>query len=323
MKAIRIHEHGDADVMRLEDIETPAPGPGQALVEIAAAGVNFIDIQFRTGGYRPAALPFTPGMEAAGIVAAIGDGVMDVAVGDRVAYAMIPGSYAESAVVAADRLVKVPDGIELETAAAVMLQGMTAHYLTHSTYPLKSGDTVLLHAAAGGAGALIAQFANRLGARVIGTVGSENKIEVAREAGVSDVIIYTQQDFEAEVKRLTDGRGVDVVIDSVGKDTFDKSLNCLRPRGYLVLFGFSSGAVPPFDPAVLGAKGSLFLTRPGLNQYIRTREELVERASAVFAAIEAGALRLRMESTMPLADAAAAHTAIESRKTMGKILLRP
>jgi NADPH2:quinone reductase len=323
MKAIRIHEHGGPEVMRFEDIDTPAPSGNQVLVRIEASGVNFIDIQFRTGGYRPASLPFTLGMEGAGTVEAVGDDVTSLAAGDRVAYAMIPGSYAEYALVAEDRLVKIPDGLDVQSAAAAMLQGMTAHYLVHSTYPLKAGETVLLHAAAGGAGALIAQMARNIGARVIGTVGSEAKVDVARAAGVSDVIIYTKQDFEAEVKRLTDGRGVDVVIDSVGKDTFDHSLNCLRPRGYLVLFGFSSGAVPPFDPAELGARGSLFLTRPGLNKYIETREELVERASAVFAWLQSGDLVLRIEDTLPLGDAAEAHTLLESRKTTGKLLLKP
>jgi NADPH:quinone reductase len=323
MKAIRIHAPGGPEVLRLEDIEVSEPGPGEARVEIAAAGVNFIDIQFRTGGYKPPRLPFTPGMEAAGTVAAVGEGVANVAVGDRVAYAMIPGAYAELAVVPAERLVKLPDAVDFEAAAAAMLQGMTAHYLTHSTYPLKSGETVLLHAAAGGVGQLIAQMAHRIGARVIGTVGSRAKIEIARQAGADEVIVYTDQPFAPEVRRLTDGRGVDVVIDSVGRDTFDGSLDSLRPRGYLALFGFSSGPVPPFDPAVLGAKGSIFLTRPGLNQYIATREELEWRAGDVLDWIASGEIKLRIEAVRPLAEAAAAQAALEGRRTAGKLLLKP
>jgi NADPH2:quinone reductase len=323
MKAVRIHAHGGLEALRVEEVDVPEPGPGEALVEIAAAGVNFIDIQFRTGGYKPPRLPCTLGMEAAGTVAAVGEGVTDVAVGDRVAYAMIPGAYAEFSIVPGHRLVRLPDAIDFETAAAAMLQGMTAHYLTHSTYPLKAGETVLLHAAAGGVGQLIAQIARMLGARVIGTVGSRAKADIARQAGADEVIIYTEQDFAAEVRRLTDGRGVDVVIDSVGKDTFDGSLDSLRPRGYLLLFGFSSGPVPPFDPAVLGAKGSIFLTRPGLNQYIATREELLERAGDLFDWIASGALKLRIEAVLPLSEAARAHAALEGRQTAGKLLLRP
>jgi len=323
MKAIRVHQCGGADALQYENLATPVPGPGEALVRIAAAGVNFIDVQFRTGGYKPPGLPFTPGSEAAGTVSAIGDGVADIAVGDRVAYAMVLGAYAEYAIVKADRLVRLPDAIDFDTAAAVMLQGMTAHYLTHSTYPVRSGDTVLVHAAAGGAGLLVTQLAKRLGATVYGTVGSADKADIALAAGLDAAIEYRQQDFAAEVKRLTGGRGVDVVYDSIGKTTFDRSLDCLKPRGYLVLFGFSSGPVPPFDPAVLGAKGSLFLTRPGLNQYIASRGELVQRANDLFTWLAAGELTLRIDSVRPLREAAEAHRALESRATSGKLLLKP
>jgi NADPH2:quinone reductase len=323
LKAIRVHECGGPEVLRYEDVSQPSPGPGQVLVEIEAAGVNFIDIQFRTGAYPPPGLPFTPGSEAAGTVVEVGEGVDDLAVGDRVAYAMILGAYAESAVVPADRLVKLPAGVDFASAAAVMLQGLTAHYLTHSTYRVKAGDRVLVHAAAGGAGLLITQIAKLLGATVYGTVGSTEKAEIALANGLDAAIEYRDVDFEAEVKRLTDGRGVDVVYDSVGKDTFDRSLNCLHRRGLLALFGFSSGPVAPFDPAVLGSKGSLFLTRPGLNQYIATRAELVERATDIFAWLAAGELRLRIDRVLPLADAAQAHRDLKSRATSGKILLRP
>src|SRR5687767_9363739 len=322
MRAIRVHACGGPDALRYDEVATLEPQAGEALVEIAAAGVNFIDVQHRTGRYKPPALPFTLGSEGAGVVTAVGAGVSEVAVGDRVAYAMVLGAYAEHAVVPAKRLVKVPAAIELETAAAVMLQGLTAHYLTHSTYAIKPGDTALVHAAAGGAGQLITQVARLRGATVYGTVGGEAKAAVARAAGAAATIDYGAQDFEAEIKKLTNGRGVDVVYDSVGKDTFDKSLNCLRPRGMLALFGFSSGPVPPFDPAVLGAKGSLFLTRPGLNQYIATRDELVSRTTDLFAWLKSGALRLRMHTDFPLADAARAHTELEARRTTGKLLLQ-
>jgi NADPH2:quinone reductase len=321
VKAIRVHEAGGPEALRCEEVATPSPGPGEALVKIAAAGVNFIDVQHRTGGYKPPGYPFTVGSEAAGTVTAVAPEVREVEVGDRVAYSMILGAYAEYAVVPAHRLVKVPDGVSLEAAAAVMLQGLTAHYLTHSTFPIKPGDTALVHAAAGGVGQLIVQVARLRGATVYGTVGSEAKAALAREAGAAQVIDYTREDFEAEIKGLTDGRGVDVVYDSVGKNTFDKSLDCLRPRGYLVLFGFSSGPVAPFDPAVLGAKGSLFLTRPGLNQYIATREELLERSHDLFAWLASGALKLRIDRVLPLADAATAHRELEARRTAGKVLL--
>jgi NADPH2:quinone reductase len=323
MKAIRVHECGGPEVLRYDEIPTPAPKAGEALLKIAAAGVNFIDVQQRTGRYKPPALPFTLGSEAAGTVTAVGEGVTEVAVGDRVAYAMVLGAYAEYAVVPARRLVKVPDTIDAQTAAAAMLQGLTAHYLTHSTYALKPGDTALVHAAAGGVGQLITQVARLRGATVYGTVGSEAKAAIARKAGAATAIDYRKQDFEAEIKKLTNGRGVDVVYDSVGKDTFERSLNCLRPRGMLALFGFSSGPVAPFDPAVLGTKGSLFLTRPGLNQYIATREELVSRAEDLFAWLAAGKLEVTVERVYRLAEAADAHRALESRRTAGKLLLVP
>jgi NADPH:quinone reductase len=323
VKAVRVHVCGGPDALRYEDVATPSPGRGEALVQIAAAGVNFIDVQHRTGRYKPPALPFTIGSEAAGTVAAVGPDVRDVRVGDRVAYAMILGAYAEHAVVPAQRLVAVPAGVSFESAAAIMLQGLTAHYLTHSTFALKPGDTALVHAAAGGAGSLITQVARLRGATVYGTVGGEAKAALARAAGAAATIDYTHEDFEVEIKRLTGGRGVDVVYDSVGKDTFDKSLNCLRPRGCLALFGFSSGPVAPFDPAVLGAKGSLFLTRPGLNQYIATRDELVERARDLFSWVESGALTPRIDRVLPLAEAAAAHRDLEGRRTAGKVLLVP
>ena len=323
MKAVRVHAPGGPEALRYEDVEVPTPGPGQALVKIAASGLNFIDVQFRAGKYPPPASPFTLGSEAAGTVEAVGTGVAEVAVGDRVAYTMVVGTYAEYAVVSAARLVPLPSHIDFKTAAAVMLQGTTAHYLTSSTFPLSAGDTVLVHAAAGGVGQLITQAARIRGARVIGTAGTQAKAALAREVGAQDVILYTEQDFEAEVKRLTGGRGVDVVYDSVGKDTFTKSLNCLRPRGGLALFGFSSGPVPPFDPAVLGAKGSLYLTRPGLNQYIATRDELLMRTRDIFAWLGDGAMKVRIEREFPLAEAAQAHRELEARRTTGKILIVP
>jgi NADPH:quinone reductase len=323
MKAIRVYECGGPEALRYDDAPVPTPKAGEALVKVAAAGVNFIDVQHRTGRYKPPTLPFTLGSEAAGIVSAVGPGVTEVAVGDRVAYAMVLGAYAEYAVVPAMRLVKVPDGVELQTASAVMLQGLTAHYLTHSTFALAEGHTVLVHAAAGGAGQLITQIARLRGATVFGTVGSAAKAEIALRCGAHAAIDYRTEDFAAQIKRLTNGRGVDVVYDSVGKDTFDKSLDCLRPRGMLALFGFSSGSVAPFDPALLGAKGSLFLTRPGLNQYIATREELVGRAGDLFSWLATGKLTVTIDHVYPLADAAAAHEALEARRTAGKLLLTP
>jgi NADPH2:quinone reductase len=323
MKAVRVHAPGGPDALRYEDVAVPTPGAGQALVKVAASGVNFIDVQFRAGKYPPPSTPFTVGSEGAGIVDAIGPGVTEVVVGDRVAYTMVVGTYAQYHVVPAARLVTLPAHVDVKSAAAVMLQGTTAHYLTGSTFPVGAGDTVLVHAAAGGVGQLITQVAKLRGARVIGTAGTPAKVALAREVGADEVILYTEQDFEAEVKRLTNGRGVDVVFDSVGKDTFTKSLNCVRPRGGLALFGFSSGPVAPFDPAILGAKGSLYLTRPGLNQYIATREELLARTSDLFAWLGDGRLKLRIERELPLADAARAHTDLEARRTTGKMLLIP
>lgn len=322
MHAIRVHEFGGSEVLRYEDVPVPEPGPGQARVKITAAGVNFIDIYYRTGQYRSNP-PLILGQEAAGVVDAVGPGVEELKVGDRVAYAMEQGAYAEYAIVPAWRLVPVPEGVDLELAAASMLQGMTAHYLTHSTYPIKSGDTSLVHAAAGGVGGLLVQIAKRSGARVIATVSNEEKAQEAREAGADEVILYTQIDFAAETKRLTGGRGVDVVYDSVGKSTFWGSLDSLRRRGYMVLYGQSSGAVEPFDPQVLNAKGSLFLTRPTLGSYTADREELLQRAEDLFAWIRAGELRVRIAATYPLSEAAEAHQFIESRQAKGKVLLIP
>jgi NADPH2:quinone reductase len=320
MKAIRVHQHGGPETMKLEDVPVPEPGPKQALVRLAVAGVNFIDVYFRTGLYK-AEQPTSLGNEGAGVVEKVGPDVTEVHVGDRVAYAMARGSYAEYAVVPAAVLVKLPDAITFQQAAAAMLQGMTAHYLTRSTYPLKRGDTCLVHAAAGGAGLMIVQMAKALGARVIGTVSTEAKARLAHDNGADETIRYTEQDFEQEVKRLTAGHGVDVVYDSVGKTTFDKSLNCLRPRGLLALFGSSSGAVPPLDPQVLNAKGSLFLTRPSLAHHVLTREELLWRAGDVLSGLESGALRLRIDHMYPLAHVADAHRALESRTTTGKLLV--
>ncbi len=321
MRAVRVHEHGGPDVLRFDEVDPPRPAAGEALVKIACSGVNFLDIQYRTGRGPAAPLPLIPGSEAAGVVEDVAGDVTLVKRGDRVAWTMMPGTYAEYAAVPAARLVPVPEPIELQTAAAAMLQGMTAHYLTHSTYPLGRGDTALVHAAAGGVGALIVQAARLRGATVIGTVGHEDKVHVARAAGASHVIVYTKEDFESEVRQLTNGRGVDVVYDAVGRTTFDKSLNCLRPRGYLALFGFASGPVPPFDPALLGVKGSLFLTRPGLNQHIATREELLSRAEAVFGWLNEGSVKLRIDRVLRLEEAAEAHRALESRGTTGKIVL--
>ena len=322
MKAIRVHATGGPEVLRLEDLATPAPAKGEALVKIEAAGVNYTDIYYRMG-WTKAALPFTAGVEGAGVVEALGPEVSGFTPGDRVAYTGPLGAYAEYAAVPAWRLVRLPGGTDARTAAAAMLQGMTAHYLCHSTYPLAAGETALVHAAAGGVGLLLVQMAKMLGARVIGTVGTEEKAKLAREAGADEVVVYTKSDFEAEVKRLTGGRGVQVVYDSVGKTTFDKSLNCLAPRGYLVLFGQASGPVPPCDPQILNAKGSLFLTRPTLGHYTATSEELNERAGDVLGWIASGRLRLRVEAALPLKDAAEAHQRLASRGTSGKLLLLP
>lgn len=322
MKAIRIYQTGGHEVLRYEDVPIPEPKQGEVRVKVAASGVNFIDIYQRTGQYQ-LPLPFTPGQEAAGMVDAVGAEVMDFKVGDRVAYAGPLGAYAEYAVVPAARLVTVPSGCELNTAAAVMLQGMTAHYLTHSSFPLQQGHTVLIHAAAGGTGLLLVQMAKRLGARVIGTVSTEEKAQLAKQVGADEVILYTKTDFAVEVRRLTDGKGVEVVYDSVGKTTFDQSLDCLRPRGYLVLFGQSSGAVSPVNPQILNAKGSLFLTRPTMGHYIATRGELVQRSSDLFNWIVAGELRVRIDQTFALSNVASAHQYMEGRETKGKVVLIP
>lgn len=319
MKAIIIRSYGGPDTLSYEDVDTPKPGPGEALVRLEAVGVNFIDVYHRTGLY-PLPLPLTPGSEGAGVVEAVGDGVDDVAPGDRVAYAMSIGSYAEYAVVQAWKLVKIPEGLGAREAAAAMLQGMTAHYLSHSTFQLGANHSALVHAAAGGVGLLLIQMAKRLGARVFGTVSTPEKADLARAAGADDVILYTEQDFKAEVKRLTDGRGVDVVYDSVGKTTFHDSLESLAVRGMLVLYGQSSGPVDVFNPALL-SRGSWFLTRPGLAAYSATRDELAWRAGDVLRWVRSGELGLRIEHTFPLADAAEAHRQLEGRKTTGKVLL--
>jgi NADPH2:quinone reductase len=322
MKAIRVKQVGGPEVLELVDLPIPEPKANEAVVKLAASGVNFIDVYHREGRYK-AALPFTPGQEGAGEVTAVGSDVKSVKVGERVAWSSLLGAYAEYAAVSADRLVPIPQGVSDRQAAAVMLQGMTAHYLVHDTHPLKRGETALIHAAAGGVGLLLVQMAHHIGARVIATVSTDEKAKLAREAGADEVILYTQSDFEAETKRLTAGAGVHVVYDSVGKTTFEKGLNVLRPRGMMVLFGGSSGAAPSIDPIVLTQKGSLFLTRPSLNNYISTREELLARSSAVFAMITAGKLKLRIEHTYPLAQAQQAHRDLEGRKTTGKLLLVP
>ncbi len=322
MKALRVHAFGGPEVLKLDEINVPEPGAGEARVKIQASGINFIDIYHRTGAYK-GALPLTLGQEGAGVVDAVGAGVTDVKMGDRVVYCSVQGSYAEYAIVPAARLVKIPDGISTEQAAAVFLQGLTAHYLTHSTFPLKPGDSALVHAAAGGLGLLTVQIAKLLGARVIGTTSTEEKAALAKQAGADAMILYTQQDFQAETKKLTNGRGVDVVYDSVGKTTFDKSLNCLRPRGYMVLCGQSSGAVPPLDPQVLNQRGSLFLTRPTLAHYIATREELLGRADDIFQWMKAGKLNVRIDRTWPLAQAGEAQQYLADRKSKGKLLLKP
>jgi NADPH2:quinone reductase len=322
MKAIQIHATGGPEVLQLEDLPIPEPGPGQVLVRVEAGGVNFIEIYFRKGVYK-SALPLTPGSEAAGTVEELGPGVTGFAAGDAVASVGVLGSYAEYALVPAASLVKVPAGLSMQQAAAALLQGMTAHYLSHSTYPLKAGDTALVHAGAGGVGLLLTQMASRLGAKVITTVSTAAKAKLSRESGASDVILYSKQDFVEEVKRLTNGKGVDVVYDSVGKTSFEGSLNCLRPRGMLVLFGASSGPVPPFDLIQLSGKGSLFITRPTLWHYVATREELEWRAGDVLGWIASGELKLRTEHVYPLSEAAQAQTDLEARKTTGKILLEP
>jgi NADPH2:quinone reductase len=322
MLAIQVLETGGPEVLTAVERPVPEPKPNEAIVQIKAAGVNFIDVYFREGRYSTL-LPFINGQEAAGVVTAVGSDVANVTVGDRVAYTGTLGSYAAYSAVPAARLVRIPDGVEFEDAAAAMLQGMTAHYLTHSTYKLQKGDTALVHAAAGGVGLLLVQMAKRIGARVIATAGTTEKAELARQAGADECIVYTEADFEHETQQLTDRKGVDVIYDGVGKATFDKDLNVLKPRGYLVLFGGSSGAVPPFDLIKLSQKGSLYITRPTLGHYTATREELEWRAGDVLGWVKNGELRLRIHKKYPLREAAQAHRDLEGRKTTGKLLLIP
>ncbi len=322
MKIIQIPKTGGAEVLELVDAPIPSPGPKEALVKVGAAGVNFIDVYFRIGLYK-APLPFTPGNEGAGVIEAVGAEVTDFQVGDRVAWGMFRGSYGEYVSVPVASLVHLPDGVDYTTGAAAMLQGMTAHYLSHSSFPLKPGDQCVVHAAAGGAGRLLVQMAKMRGATVYGTAGTDEKAEIAKSAGADEVIVYTRQDFAAEVKKFTDGKGVDVVYDSVGESTFLKGLDILRPRGMMVLFGQSSGAVSPFDPAILNQKGSLFLTRPSLAHHCLTREELNWRAGDVLGWIGEGKLELRIHKTYALGDAAQAHRDLEGRGTAGKLLLVP
>jgi len=320
MRAIRVHEYGEADRLILEEIAIPEPGPGEARVKVAATGVNFIETYQRRGWY-PVPLPFIPGAEFAGIVDAVGEGVTELSPGDRVATASGSQGYAEYAIASASQLVPVPEALTLELAAAGLLQGITAHYLANSTYPVQPGDIVLVHAAAGGVGQLLVQIAKRCGGRVIGTVSTEEKAQLAREAGADEVILYSEQDFEAETKRLTGGKGVHVVYDGVGQKTFAKSLNCLRPRGFMVLYGQASGPVEPFNPQLLQQKGSIFLTRPGFRHYIHNREELLWRAEYIFENIAAGDLKVRIDCTYGLGEASHAHQYLEHGKTKGKVLL--
>ena len=322
MKAIQVSQTGGPEVLVSVDLPTPKPKANEALVQIKAAGVNFIDVYFREGRY-PTQVPFVNGQEGAGVVTEVGSDVTEVQPGDRVAYTGVLGSYAEYAAVPANRLVKIPDELNFAQAAAAMLQGMTAHYLLHSTYKLQAGETALIHAAAGGVGLLLVQMAKKIGARVIGTAGTQEKAQLARDAGADECIVYTEADFETETRRLTDGKGVHVVYDGVGKATFDKDLNVLMPRGYLVLFGGASGAVPPFDLIKLSQKGSLFITRPTLAHYVATREDLEWRAGDVLGMIGSGDLNLRIHKEYPLAEAAQAHRDLEGRKTTGKLLLMP
>jgi len=322
MKAIQVQKSGGPEVLTLVDLPAPKPKPNEAVVKVSAAGVNFIDVHIREGLY-PSSLPFVIGQEASGIVSEIGADVQSFKPGDRVAYTGIRGSYAEYAAVPADRLVLLPPGISEQQAAAAMLQGMTAHYLVYDTYPLKKGETALIHAAAGGVGLLLVQMAKNIGARVIATTGTEEKAKLARAAGADEVIPYAQQDFEVETKRLTDGKGVHVIYDGVGKTTFDRDLNVLRPRGYLVLFGAASGPVPLFDVGKLAQKGSLFITRPTLLHYMAAHEELQKRATDVLTMIATGKVKLRIEHIYPLREAQQAHRDLEGRKTTGKLLLIP
>jgi len=322
MKAIRITETGGPEVMRLEELPAPDPQAGQLLVRVEAAGVNYIDTYQRSGQYK-VPLPYTMGLEGAGVVEAAGPGVTGIEKGARVAWTNVPASYATHALVAADKAVPLPPGITSQQGAAAMLQGMTAHYLAHSTFPLRKGDACLVHAGAGGVGLLLTQMARRIGARVFTTVSTDEKARLSNEAGADEVVLYTKEDFKDAVRRSTDGKGVRVVYDSVGRDTFEKSLDCLAPRGMLVLFGQSSGAVPPFDAQVLSAKGSLFMTRPTLAHYTATRDELLSRAKDVFAWIADGSLKIRIGATFPLAEAAKAHEELQGRRTTGKVLLLP
>ena len=323
-KAIRIYETGGPEVMRWEDDDPGQPTAGEALVRHEAVGLNFIDVYHRTGIYPLPALPAVPGMEGAGIVEAVGEGVSEVAAGDRVAYAGLPpGAYAETRLIPAHRLVKVPDAISSQQAAAMMLQGMTARYLLHGCYAVKSGDTILIHAAAGGVGLIACQWANHLGATVIGTAGSEEKAELARAHGCHHAILYNDEDFSERTREITDGKGVDVVYDSVGQATFMKSLDCLRPMGMMVSFGQASGLVPPFDPGLLAAKGSLFLTRPSLMTYTAERDALLEHARDLFEVVQKGAVKIEVQQTYPLSDAARAHEDLEARKTTGSTVLLP
>jgi NADPH:quinone reductase len=323
MKAIQVKQVGGPEAMEVVEMPVPQPKANEAVVKLAASGVNFVDVYFREGRYKAAELPFVLGQEGAGVVTDVGAEAKSVKVGDRVAWTGVQGAYAEYAAVPADRLVPIPQAVSDQQAAGAMLQGMTAHYVSHDTYPLKRGETALVHAAAGGVGLLLVQMAHNIGARVIATVSTEEKAKLARAAGADEVILYTHADFEAETKRLTDGKGLNVVYDSVGKTTFEKGLNVLRPRGMMVLFGGSSGAVPLFDPVLLSQKGSLYLTRPTLVNYIATREELVARSGAVFGMIATGKLKLRIEHTYPLAEVRRAHRDLEGRKTTGKLLLMP
>ena len=320
MRAVLVDTFGGPEVLTVHDIEIPTAGPGEVIVKVAMSGVNFIDVYFRTGVYKMPP-PVAIGNEAAGTVDSLGADVTGLVVGDRVAYAMARGSYAEFSKVPAAQLVKIPDGVSFEHAAAIMLQGMTAHYLTHSTFALKAGDTCLVHAAAGGTGALVVQMAKAAGARVLGTVSTPEKAAIAKAAGADEIIFYTEQDFAVEARRLTNGRGVDVVYDGVGKTTFDKSLDSLRPRGMMVLFGASSGSVPPVDPIILNPKGSLFLTRPSLARYIATPDELAWRAGDVLGMVANGSLRVKVDAVFPLDRAADAHRVLEGRGTTGKLLI--
>jgi NADPH2:quinone reductase len=322
MKAIQVSQTGGPEVLSLVDVPSPTPKPNEALVEIKAAGVNFIDVYFREGRY-PAPLPFINGQEGAGVVKEVGAEVSEVKVGDRVAYTGALGSYAEVAAVPAARLIKIPGDLTFEQASAAMLQGMTAHYLVNSTYKLQKGETALIHAAAGGVGNLLVQMAKKIGARVIATAGTDEKAQLARDAGADECIVYTREDFETTTKKLTEGKGVHVVYDGVGKATFDRDLEVLRLRGHLVLFGGSSGAVPPLDLIKLSQKGSLYITRPTLLHYTATREELEWRAGDVLGMIARGELKLRIHKTYPLSEAVQAHQDLEGRKTTGKLLLVP